>query len=83
MCQSFDMDLSKLYHGLVKIVVCHFSPLPNKTKYESSIGLKNSIKLKDSMPRVRCAFGGHKCATKILQRNVLHLLLYVDLVLSL
>ena len=31
-CQSCFMDLFKLLHGLVKVVICISRPLPNKTK---------------------------------------------------
>ena len=31
-CQSCYMDLFKLLHGLVKVVICISRPLPNKTK---------------------------------------------------
>ena len=56
----FAYNLSQLWHGFVIKVICISRPSPNKTKLKfdlySSIGLKNSINLKDPMLWVRCAF---------------------------
>ena len=61
------MDLAKLLHGFVKVVLCISCPLPNKTKlkfdqdfkvcWSFCFELKVLGKAKYSMPWVSCAFG--------------------------
>ena len=63
--QNCYMDLLKLLHGIVKVVLCISRPLPNKTKLDQDFKvcwsfcfqLKVSNEKKYSMPWVRCAFG--------------------------